>query len=99
MVLVSDGGGLVSAARKPVVGRDHVLRFLGGLAGQYAGRFSLAPRLVNGALGWVLWLDGTLDQVVACTVEDGKITRIHLQRNPIKLTRARGAVGVPAPAE
>lgn len=93
VVLVSDGGGLVGAARRPVVGRDRVLRFLAGLAGQYAGHFTIAPRLVNGALGWVLWLDGSLDQVVAVTVEEGQITRIHLQRNPIKLAHARSVVG------
>lgn len=85
VVLHSDGGGVVSAARKPIVGRDNVVRFLVGLAGQHVGRFDLEPRLVNGSLGWLLWLDGNLDQVVGCHVEDGVITRIFLQRNPTKL--------------
>lgn len=87
VVLYADGGGVVRAALRPISGRAKVLRFLLGLAGQHAGRFRLHPRLVNGTPGWVLVLDGVLDQVVACDVEDGVITRLYVQRNPHKLPR------------
>lgn len=89
VVLITDGGGVVSAARRPVVGRDHVLGYLGGLATRYADRFQLVPRVLNGQTGWVLVLDEQVDHAVSCDVADGMITAIYLQRNPGKLDPLR----------
>lgn len=86
VTLTSDGGGLVSTATRPLHGRDHVLRFLLGLATRFAGRFEVIPQVLNGTTGWVLVLDGNVDQAVICDVEGGRITRLYLQRNPEKLT-------------
>ena len=47
-VLVSDGGGLVSAARRPVVGADRVARFLLGLAARVQPGQVLEVGEVNG---------------------------------------------------
>lgn len=85
VVLTSDGGGLVSTALRPVVGRDNVLRFLAGLATRFTGRFALRPELLNGEPGWLLMLDGAVDHAAMVVVEGGEITKIFLQRNPTKL--------------
>jgi RNA polymerase sigma-70 factor (TIGR02957 family) len=84
VVVVADGGGLVTAARHPVEGADKVSRFLSQFR-------RLAPGAVvdtvwlNGSLGVRIVLDGALDTVVSFVVRDGAITRMYAVRNPHKL--------------
>ena len=93
VVLTADGGGLVSAATRPVVGRANVLGFLAGLASRFADRFELVPHTLNGDEGWLLMLDGAVDHAAMVVVDRGEITRIYLQRNPDKLTHIDPARG------
>jgi RNA polymerase sigma-70 factor (ECF subfamily) len=86
VVVVADGGGVVTAARRPIVGADKVTAFL--------SRFStLLPTAVvdtlwlNGALGGRVELDGEVDTVISFVLEDGRISRMYAVRNPHKLTR------------
>ncbi len=88
VVVVADGGGLVAAARHPVVGADNVVAFL--------SKFStLAPTAIvdtlwlNGALGGRIVLDGELNTVMSFVVEDGRISRLYAVRNPQKLSRLK----------
>ncbi|MHC0431203.1 RNA polymerase sigma-70 factor [Streptomyces sp. O3] len=91
VVLVSDGGGVKSAARHPVVGADKVTRmFLGGTS-RFAGRVALEATTVNGDPAMFVRLDGELDGVAVMRVEDGLITRLYYVRNPEKLTRVESA--------
>lgn len=85
--LVSDGGGQVSAARRPVRGGDRVARFVAGLLTKYGDGLDVAAVSVNGLRGIVLRRDGRPDGVVAFSTARGRITRIHLIRNPDKLGR------------
>ncbi len=86
VVVVADGGGLVSASLHPVHGAEKVANFLSRFA-------TLAPGAVvdtvwlNGSLGGRIELAGVLDTVVGFTVEDGLITRVFAVRNPHKLGR------------
>lgn len=89
VVLVSDGGGVVAAARRPVVGRDKVARFLSGLIANFAGRFVVVPVDVNGNTGWFTLIDGELDQAGWCVIENDVIVRFYIQRNPAKMTHLR----------
>lgn len=90
VVLTGDGGGVVNAARRPVLGPDRVGRFLLGTmtrperSAAATGR-EVLPVLVNGALGFALVTDGTVEAVAALTVADGRIVRVDLVRNPEKL--------------
>jgi RNA polymerase sigma-70 factor (ECF subfamily) len=86
VVFRSDGGGRVTAARKPLLGAERVGRALVRLARTNAGRWDMRPVDVNGMPG-LLILDREDRQVsvVAFTVDDGRITTIHIQRNPDKL--------------
>ena len=83
-VLTSDGGGVVSAARRPVLGPDHVARFMIGIATK-AGAASYAPVEVNGRLGLVA-LDGEQPRaVLSFTVDGGLVTRIDIVLAPDKI--------------
>jgi RNA polymerase sigma-70 factor (ECF subfamily) len=86
VVMRSDGGGRVQAARKPLVGADRVSRALVRLAKKFAGRSDAHFVDVNGTPG-VLMVDREDGEVsvIAFTVDDGRITTIHIQRNPDKL--------------
>ncbi|WP_433250791.1 RNA polymerase sigma factor SigJ [Streptosporangium sp. CA-135522] len=82
----ADGGGVVAAARVPVLGADRVARLVLGLVERWYDGMSTRFHEVNGAPG-VLVLDGrgTVDSVLAFTVADGRITEVDLVRNPEKL--------------
>jgi len=87
VTLTSDGGGHVSAARRPVHGADRVARFLLGMDSRNAPGQRLVPLSVNNGPALAL-LDG--DQVVAVavlTLHDGRIRRVDLILAPDKLTR------------
>ncbi len=83
--LVSDGGGVKAATRRPVVGRDAVLRFVFGLIEKSAGRLGVTPIELNLCPGLLVTLDGELDLAWWFVIEQGQITQILMQRNPAKL--------------
>ncbi|WP_028067100.1 sigma-70 family RNA polymerase sigma factor [Solirubrobacter soli] len=88
VVFTSDGGGIVTAARKPIGGADRVARLAKTLAEKAAeagGHFELVD--VNGLPGWLgIGHDGQAT-VMSFTIDDGKIVAIDVQRNPEKLRR------------
>ncbi len=86
VVLVSDGGGVVAAARRPIEGADRVGALLGALVKQ-AGDLRAMPMWLNGAPAARFDLDGELNTVASLVLEDGRITRIYAIRNPHKLAR------------
>lgn len=90
VVLMSDGGGKVTAALKPILGRDKVLRFLAGIAPE---ALELVPVWLNGAPAVQFLIGGERDGVGTMLVEDGVVTRLYLVRNPDKL----GSVAEPVP--
>lgn len=95
VVLLSDGGGLVSSARRPIQGADPVARFLLGIiakAGDGAIASQLERAVVNGWPGWLTRAGGQVTSAIQVVVADGRITQILMVNNPEKLdalTRAR----------
>lgn len=89
VTLTSDGGGQVSAARRPVVGADRVARFLLGIAERPTPGGRLVQLLVNGAPGLALFQGDQLLAVVALSVEDGGVRRVDLVLAPDKLLTAQ----------
>ena len=85
VVLTSDGGGLVSAARRPVVGADRVARFLLGIAGRVASDAQVSMVEVNGYPGVGIVTGDRLTDVISLSVVDGRITRVDIVRAPDKL--------------
>jgi RNA polymerase sigma-70 factor (ECF subfamily) len=86
IVLWSDGGGKVTAARKPIAGRDAVARFLLGLYKKWAGQFASRPAEVNGQPGFLLEAGGQRIGVLVLDVEGGLIGAVRIVVNPDKLT-------------
>ena len=86
VVVVADGGGMVSAAPRPIVGSDKVAGFLSGLA-QLTVELTTSPMWLNGAPAARVDLGGELDTAMSLVVEDGRITRIYAVRNPQKMAR------------
>ena len=86
----SDGGGKVSAARRPLVGRSEVLNFLIGVqrTAETAGLTrdaSLTIEDVNSEPALVLRVGQRLESVFVLSIEDETISAIRAVRNPDKL--------------
>lgn len=94
--LVADGGGHVTAALRPVVGRDRIERFVGGLVEKFSGRISARAVELNRRPGLLVDLDGELDQAIVLIMEPTEdrdqalIREICVIRNPEKLAHLRG---------
>jgi RNA polymerase sigma-70 factor (ECF subfamily) len=91
VVAIGDGGGVVNAGSRPVVGADKVARlYLGILSNRLAGaELESEVVLLNGEPG--LFVRGRLPDgqpfrsALAVTVSDGRITGLFNQMNPAKL--------------
>ena len=88
--LVTDGGGVIRAALRPIRGVDKVLRFLAGVMPQ-DGTLTADSVTVNGLPGLLLRIDGRVDSVVSLELTDGVVTRVFSVRNPAKVAAALGA--------
>jgi len=84
-VVTSDGGGQVTAARRPVEGRDHITRFLLGVAEQVPDGFEVEIVRVNGRPGLLATVDGTPQSVWFFHVREGRIQNAYAVLNPEKL--------------
>jgi RNA polymerase sigma-70 factor, ECF subfamily len=85
VVLRSDGGGKVSAARRPVEGAAKVVRFFAGLAQQAPDDVVYATRWCNGTPGLLVGVGDELVAVFVLDVADGQVRSIEAIRNPDKL--------------
>jgi RNA polymerase sigma-70 factor (ECF subfamily) len=81
---IADGGGLVSAVRRPVEGTEQIVRMFVDLAGRTAD-LTILERTVNGQPGLVAQEDGVTVTVYAFDIADEKIKHIWAVRNPEKL--------------
>ncbi|HEY4023121.1 MAG TPA: RNA polymerase subunit sigma-24, partial [Pseudonocardiaceae bacterium] len=85
VVLTSDGGGKVTAARRPVHGPDRVARFLIGIANQLSPLERVIPLVVNGGPGFAVVTPTGTRLICALTVHNGLITRVDFVVSPDKL--------------
>ncbi|GCB51138.1 sigma factor-like helix-turn-helix DNA-binding protein [Streptomyces sp. NL15-2K] len=81
----SDGGGKVRAARRPVEGREKVVRLVVGGVERFAAGLDYTAVEVNGATGLAAWAGDTLAGVVAFDLREGLITQVRVVVNPDKL--------------
>ncbi|MDL5158437.1 sigma-70 family RNA polymerase sigma factor [Actinomycetospora termitidis] len=88
-VAVSDGGGTVSAARRPVEGRERVARFVAGLARQ-ASAATIEVGWANGGPAVFVRVGGVLTVVMQADfdADTGELVTLSAQLNPAKLTAA-----------
>jgi RNA polymerase sigma-70 factor (ECF subfamily) len=85
VTLTSDGGGQVTAARRPVHGADRVARFMIGVAHKIGPGQRVASILVNGAPGLAVLRNDEILAVAALTLANRRITRVDLVLAPHKL--------------
>ncbi len=89
VVQISDGGGKVTAARRPITGRDDVARFVLGVARtSLTASTRIEHATYNGMPAARCLTDGALDWLLAFDVHDGRISSLYVVRNPDKLHRA-----------
>jgi len=83
IVLISDGGGKVKAALRPLSNKNHVIAFLTGVAKKEANSAEVKLVMVNGQIG--ILVDGK-DPTIICFEKAGDCyKRIYLVRNPDKI--------------
>jgi RNA polymerase sigma-70 factor (ECF subfamily) len=90
-VLLSDGGGKVSAARRPVVGADHVARFLLGIASKPIPDMRVRMSALNGMPAILVYSADRIDLAIVVESDTDHVTGLYLVRNPEKLGAATTA--------
>ncbi|ORW89859.1 RNA polymerase subunit sigma-24 [Mycobacterium sp. IEC1808] len=83
----ADSGGIVSAARRPVVGAERVARAIVGLMRKAADVAGVRVDMVtcNSAPAVLLYLGEQLEGVITLEIAGDKITNFYVMRNPEKL--------------
>ncbi|VTR62773.1 RNA polymerase sigma factor SigJ [Actinobacillus pleuropneumoniae] len=89
-VLLSDGGGKVIAAARPVESRERVAGFLSGILRQAmledGEALEIEVRELNHQTGVVFRQSGNVTGVVFFNIRNGLLQDIYIVRNPDKLT-------------
>ncbi|MFJ6001645.1 RNA polymerase sigma factor SigJ [Arthrobacter sp. NPDC092385] len=87
-VLLSDGGGKVVAARKPIIGAEPIAAFLLRVARTPVPQMRVDIGTLNGGPGVLIHAGARLELTLAIALDDrSRITGVYLVRNPDKLTR------------
>jgi RNA polymerase sigma-70 factor (TIGR02957 family) len=85
VVFLGDGGGVVQAVPRPVIGADQVARLL-ALAVTRLADASLDLIQINGQPALILRFNGEVDTVTVLHVANGQIAGLYAVRNPAKLS-------------
>lgn len=86
VVVVSDGGAAVHAARRPVVGFERASRLLVNVAARVPDGAEVSVEQVNGEPGLVIWVHGRARMVVALQADaTGRVAAVRIVVNPEKL--------------
>ncbi|MBS0198975.1 MAG: RNA polymerase sigma factor SigJ [Proteobacteria bacterium] len=96
---ISDGGGIVNATLRPLLGADRLARLYRQIAINTRGlalRYELT--MLNGAPALLTWQGGALTTAMWVECEGDRITAIHALRNPEKLARILAVTKSTAPA-
>ncbi|MDO7882176.1 RNA polymerase sigma-70 factor [Antiquaquibacter soli] len=85
VLVLSDGGGFVSAARKPILGRERVASFLVGVATKLAADVEFAPVAVNGEVATLGVRDGHPQSLTTVQFDGPRIASVYIVMNPAKI--------------
>jgi RNA polymerase sigma-70 factor (ECF subfamily) len=91
VVFLGDGGGVVQAVQRPVVGADKVARLLAAAVDRLT-EATLDLTQINGQPALILRFNGEIDTVTALRIDHGQITGLYSVRNPTKLSHLTKAV-------
>jgi len=92
-LLVSDGGGVVTAAIRPVEGRERIARVLVhiGARARAEGPVDMRFATINGEWGILLSRAGRVETALTVELRGDRARRIFVVRNPEKLERVDSA--------
>jgi RNA polymerase sigma-70 factor (ECF subfamily) len=87
VVLLSDGGGKVLAARNPIYGPSNVARWVFGVLGKQppGSQYTIEVVEVNGQRGIMGYLDGELNFITVLACDRDLIRAVYVVVNPEKL--------------
>lgn len=86
IVSLSDGGGVANAARRPVIGRQHVARFISAFASHFWKGVSLTWVEANNQPAALISRDGVAIALASIEATEEGIQQILWVMNPTKLT-------------
>ncbi|MBI4854653.1 MAG: RNA polymerase sigma-70 factor [Acidobacteria bacterium] len=89
VVMQSDSGGKVTAARRPILGRDFVIKFYFGIVKKAAfskENFYVTCEEINGLPSILTWSGEKLLTITSFEIDDEKIQNIYAIANPEKVT-------------
>ncbi|WP_460697569.1 RNA polymerase sigma-70 factor [Nocardia thraciensis] len=86
IVAVADGGGKITAARRPIAGATKVARYLAGLFHREIPGLALTVEEINGAPAAVARVNGGVLVVGLADLSGNQISTVRLILNPDKLT-------------
>jgi RNA polymerase sigma-70 factor (TIGR02957 family) len=84
-VLISDGGGKVAAAMRPIEGPDRIVRFLLGLMAKAPPNVRIVLAELNAEPGYVVFFGDIPNSAGVFDMLDGRIRTIRAIANPDKL--------------
>lgn len=85
IVSYSDGGGLVRAAHKPVIGRDRVAKFISAFSSHFWTGITLSPVEANGQRCMLMRRDGSVVALATIGASEHGIDHIMWIMRPSKL--------------
>ncbi|WP_280302323.1 RNA polymerase sigma-70 factor [Nocardia abscessus] len=85
VVLLTDGGGIKTAAQVPITGIERVLRNLLVGFGKISATLSTEPTVVNGGPALIVRWDNKIG-IMTFRIDNTRITGLYFVRNPEKLT-------------
>ncbi|QLY33880.1 RNA polymerase sigma-70 factor [Nocardia huaxiensis] len=92
VTLWNDGGGLITAARRPLHGPDHVARWmLGVMAKPASAGIRLESAVVNGELSIIGSIGDYRLGALTYDIREGRIENLRFQVNPQKLSGIQAA--------
>jgi RNA polymerase sigma-70 factor (ECF subfamily) len=83
--LYSDGGGKAAATLNPIFGAEKIARFFIGVRDKQPEGARIEPRIVNGSLGYVVYVGNKVLQANHFEFDGDRIAEVHIMRNPDKL--------------
>lgn len=91
--LISDGGGIVPSFGVPLEGNQRIAQLYLATHLKYGGAARFEVVVLNGQWGLLRFINGALESAQSFETDGERILRVHVQRNPEKLSRISAALG------
>ncbi|CAG7654462.1 RNA polymerase sigma-70 factor [Paenibacillus allorhizosphaerae] len=88
-ILLSDGGGKVRSAVRPILGADRVAAFLLGVNSKRPDSMVAQPAVINGSPGIVHLHNGRPYSMMLFELLDSRVHRVYVVRNPDKMRHVK----------